>query len=319
MTMNIKKIFIDVGEMEPTEPTFPIIRKQYNNNFKNKSYILHELTKKNESRLIIPDPELFSQEGSSPHGISYKNDEGGIVIKKSMTNKLEEIFNDYTNKLYAIVNRNTAHQMSYFLSEYAFNKVKGNGRKKIVINIDQHYDYTSNPDNQIKFLSWGGNICNLTGDYSANYGTDVTYIVAGLSGSGCIVKRYEAKTTNAGITIKEYQNIGDSTKVNFIIQSIFEGKTLNNIDYYITLDTDVMQGSNTFYKSGIYSKDEVMNIIQRLLDTIKTDGNNLVGFDVTGLPIRTSKQSDYDFSTYDESFEQTISVTDEIEGLLLNF
>lgn len=348
--MPFRNIFIDVGEEKAVtlpiaDPFMQALRNEAIAGFQKIDFIVEQ------NNTIIPDPNFFDVIGGKLHGASPIN---------PMKTILEELFAPINEKLFTVVNRNTAHQMSYFLSDFAFRHFGHPARKKVVINIDQHEDYSAGT-NTAKFLSWGGNVITNTADglcyniETFNTYTDVTYVVVGmffLDKEPHLDKFYYTLTNICSKTIQRKQNAvvtGNlhSLPINmrfkdfnthkekiypniiqFFINEIFsekiQGGTVpqnrSNTDYYITLDTDAMWGSNTCYPSGTLDKNTVLILISEIFKKIVEYGDFLAGFDVTGLPINDNpKRNPFDFPNYNDSFQQINDIILEINRMLAHY
>lgn len=347
--MPFQNILIDVGE--ETAVTFPIadpfiqmLRNEAIAGFEKFNFTIQQDNK------IIPNPALFATVGGKLHGASPIS---------PMRTILEQLFSPMNQKLFTVVNRNTAHHMSYFLSDFAFRHFGDYARKKVVINIDQHEDYGSGTS-PAKFLSWGKNVITNTTDglcyniETFNTYTDVTYIIVGIfSLDNSAAKKEECKFKDiSSKTIQRKQNavtIGDMKKIlinkefkdfnidkeelypeiiRFFINEIFgekiKGGTVpqnsSDTDYYITLDTDAMWGSNTCYPSGTLNQNAVLTLINEIFKKIVEYKDFLTGFDVTGLPINDNPQKNpFDFSSYNASFLQTSDVIFGINQMLEHY
>lgn len=335
--MDFNKIFIDVGEEVLTSETEKI-RTQIIEGFQQIPLIT------TQGAYVIPKEDLFVPEGNKLHGAS-KIDETYVEI--------HQLFSELPqNKIfYSIVNRNTAHQMSYFLAQYAFEKFGKQGNEKIVINIDQHVDYAAEVSEPVKFSCWGRNI--LSGKFLETLSNKATYNVIGIP----VVKMEEGEPVKKEINVliktinlsvfptaisssdnnennkkkkkeSKEENKLQITDINLAkktIELIFEQKikegisSTNKSDIYISFDTDAMKKSNTLYESGILEVAQVLEMIQKIFNIIKTYGDRLVGIDVTGLPIRDGIKNTYDCDTYDGAFENTKKIINDIEHELISF
>lgn len=334
--MDFNKVFIDVGEEVLTGKTEKI-RTQIIEGFQQIPLIT------TQGAYVIPKEDLFVPEAGKLHGAS-KIDETYVEIHR-LFSELPQ------NKIfYSIVNRNTAHQMSYFLAQYAFEKFGKQGNEKIVINIDQHEDFGAKVSDPVKFSCWGRNI--LSGKFLQTLSNKATYNVIGIP----VVKMEEGEPVKKEINVliktinlsvfptaisssdnnennkkkkeeSKEENKLQITDINLAkktIELIFEQKikegisSTNKSDIYISFDTDAMKRSNTCYKSGILEASQVLEMIQKIFDIIKTYGDRLVGIDVTGLPIRNGNKDTYDCDTYDGAFENTKGIINDINKKLID-
>ena len=347
--MPFQNILIDTGEEIAISPAMEgstdyKIRNQTIEGFRKFDFTAQQADK------IIPNPSLFFDVGDKLHGSSPVT---------PMRIKLEELFSPMNKKLFTVVNRNTAHQMSFFLADFAFRHFGNPARKKVVINIDQHLDYGTGTSSA-KFLSWGGNVITNTADglcyniATPSTYTDVTYVVAGifpLDSSAVKKEDYEFKYISSKMIQRKgtvtstgkQKNLPINMKfkdfnahkaeiyseiIEFFINEIFGEKikggtvpqNLSNTDYYITLDTDAMWGSNTCYPSGTLDSNAVLTLINNIFDKITEYGDFLAGFDITGLPINDNpERNPFDFPSYNNSYTQIEKLIDKIKFLIQDF
>lgn len=170
--------------------------------------------------------------------------------------------------LISVVTRNTAHQMAYVLSEKCL-LAAGDGLKNtLVINIDQHEDYsaaTYRSNVRISSVSWGGvsSVNNVYAVFGTSRMDDLNKIFTTMLGNG--LKPMDVTT--------------------FI-------SNLNNYNIYITIDLDVLAGNETQYKKGLYTVDNIKNFLNQVFVKFATTDNRLVGIDITGLPLSSDITSE---------------------------
>lgn len=349
--MPFQNIFIDVGEetaiaLPIADPMEEIIRTQEIEGFE--KYYYTKQIEENDQVKIVPDPSLFKT-STNPSSIPSLH---GCSSVYAMKRKLTQDFGDSPYKLFTVVNRNTAHQMSFFLADFAFRKFGNPGRKKVVINIDQHTDYGPgrNP-NPSQYSIWGENVVSTDTTTGLTYDDTVygitnyaraAYISAGnfyITRGEPIVRDISVKTANKingqitsgqqklkpDFTFEAFnkQKRAETYKVieKFLLNQIFLEDADNPIDYYITLDTDAMCGSNTRYDSGILNNMSVLRLINKILRNISIYGDSLTGIDITGLPIRNGymEKTPFDFPNYDDSIQQINKVVTGINRMLVHY
>lgn len=316
--MNIEKVFIDVGEEMPYQNITDVSQLKRNQ-------VINAicLTETN-SGMLVPKKELFVSEGNKLHGASIIDRTYQVIRQNFSKFPPNKIF-------YSVVNRNTAHQISYFLAQYAFENFGVEGNEKIVINIDQHEDFGLVVSSPVKFSSWGRNITDKS-FLDVLKSSKAIYNVIGLQVPSTSeeteikskIKQLDLSKSSGLISNEKNFKINSTNLSKEIINYIFDEKikngptSMSKSDIYISFDTDAMKESNTCYKSGILESHQIIGIIKEILNIIKTYSGKLVGVDITGLPIRDSICSN-DCKTYDNAFEKTKTIINIIEQELISF
>ena len=207
-----------------------------------------------------PPPEYyntleFGETISLADCVDKGNSAGTVSYKFSSIDEVRRLIGtaDPQNKLF-LVESNSAHHMSAFLVQRAFDGMERDSEGKItgalVVNFDQHEDH-GKPNSEFYCGSWGGHV-------------NSDYLVVGL------FSRQEAHLYNYGAN--GYKNF-PLKKCTDIYKSYSK--------IYVTVDMDVLNGGKsrrTNWKHGAMSKD----ILLRLLNDLP--GDKLVAADVTGFP-----------------------------------
>ncbi|MEL6440785.1 MAG: hypothetical protein AAFQ80_16205 [Cyanobacteria bacterium J06621_8] len=224
---------------------------------------------------------------------------------------------DLDHPLFAVVDHNSAHHMSYILAKWGFSRFSSH-KKKVVINFDQHEDYGSPKSKEIACSTWGNFILRRGQDSVAD-----AYVVVGVRNSGkknkdentLIYTKQNKDTVSSSIKKtelvpwrkyfeKQDENDGLLEAIFNELNKLEENKEWSQWDVYITVDRDVMIGSFTSYGDGSYESSKVQEKIGEYLNQLSEAGVNLVGFDVIGLP---DKQGKSDKVTENEAVVQAIN------------
>lgn len=202
-------------------------------------------------------------------------DEGGYIhgrFNLDQVLRIQQIIQNHvpTCPLFSVVTRNTAHQMSYCLADYAFDQFSRN-TMKTVINLDAHQDYSDKLTGVIRFSNWGAFVSQDA--FCAKHEAELSEYC--IFGENCI-KRLGVVQRH-----RRYQNGRQEHD-----QTALKDLTLyNNRDVYLSLDMDVMTGSYTVYDDGYYTQQQLLQCLETIFTSIQNAQNcKLVGLDVTGLP-----------------------------------
>jgi hypothetical protein len=218
-----------------------------------------------------------------------------------------------TPPLFAIVDHNSAHHMSYVLACKGFTCFGEGWHKRIVINFDHHNDYTLEDHKGIIG-------CENWGDFLRMYPPADAYIVIGVKGSTSseakITGWYRHVNSQGFVSTIDLERLGINfnlvasaeKKVSDIVEVLKEVKAKINEkiscdqlggdanwlweeenDVYITVDRDFMQFSGTSYGPGSFPIDLGRKAVAECLGYLSNQRVTLVGFDVTGLPVSTKE------------------------------
>lgn len=246
--MDFERYVFDVGETDVLHATADLAQLNF-----------EQYTRLNLG--LLEPPVLFADQ-NSVHG----------QFNNRQVTQIQQMIQNQTKKypLFSVVTRNTAHQMSYCLADYAFNQFSRN-TMKTVINLDAHKDYYDDPIDDIRFLNWGGFIPQVA--FCARHEAELSEYC--IFGENCI-KRLGVVQRH-----RRYQNGRQEHD-----QTALKDLTLyNNRDVYLSLDMDVMTGSYTVYDDGYYTQQQLLQCLETIFTSIQNAQNcKLVGLDVTGLP-----------------------------------
>lgn len=223
---------------------------------------------------------------------------GGIEIVK-FCNQVNLLWKRITENasedhIFAIVDHNSAHHMSYALAWKAF-ETHSADKIKLIISFDHHSDYTAKwgqYSTKITCSNWAG--CALhfgfpkaykIAEAVAHFGLTNTKAGVGPSGnfSGTKVYKYKGPSVNVGAGNPGNINL-QTTMVLQEARRAAHAAANTPVDVYVTVDRDFMKGSWTPYKDGNHTPAVGRQAVQACLTTLQNAGCRLVGFDVTGLP-----------------------------------
>jgi hypothetical protein len=206
--------------------------------------------------------------------------------------------------IFAVIDHNSAHHMSYVLANWAFSTF-GHNRKKVVINFDHHIDKASVKrfPRIIRCGDWAQHLflphdeidtTSTPAGHKTIPALKPFYIWVGGSSEGETSHVFVSEgaepefsadaltSTNTGLIldkIRLFLCVGDSAKGDI-------NDAWSDIDVYITVDRDFMIGSYTPYGDGPYSADVGRKVVMDCLKKLDKQSANLVGFDVIGLPVK---------------------------------
>lgn len=196
-------------------------------------------------------------------------------------------FKKWTDKCCCVVSSNYAHCLSAMLCRAAFDN-HGMYGIKTVLNIDFHEDYGSlkspilKADGKVGNGSWGQEHVCRPWPAIENREIVVIYAVFGVEkNQGSIFWRVsKSKHLDKDLPQKRTGAEGDIFER---LKKILYAPT----DLYITVDRDVLGYGRTHFNesprvAGAYNREKVSSRIKDILDARTV---NLVGFDITGLPM----------------------------------
>lgn len=191
--------------------------------------------------------------------ISVTNKQSKLV-SDNFSEMLKEYNEGFGNVFF--VNHNSSHEVSALTSALCFKKNGKQYNEKIILNFDYHSDYSSLEKSEIKYCNWG--VCIHKQSYKK-------YI----DKKDC---KYSYYSTDFGNGKRKCRDIKE---LNSIINEIC--KKQNEIDLYITIDTDVYIKNLTSYGDGVFAFEAILEQLNQLKNT-KSCKINFCGADITGYP-----------------------------------
>ncbi len=193
--------------------------------------------------------------------------------------------------LFAVVNHNSAHHISYPLAQYGF-ETFGGSRKRVVINFDQHDDFTSKPkEGVIRCSTWGWFVTN--GSKTHENPLAHAYVTIGQGKE--LPSAVQVHLSGRGkVELDALADSTDELNIEKLLSAI-----LHQIDphsdgswadwaVYLSFDRDMMISSCTPYGDGHYTPDVAREAVKRCLAHLKKGSATLVGCDLMGLPTGAS-------------------------------
>jgi hypothetical protein len=212
-------------------------------------------------------------------------------------------FSDGDKPLFAVIDHNSAHHISYVLARHAFARHGDSSRKNLVLSYDAHNDWTDPKarPTDIKCSTWGGFLFHPGIVWSAEL-----YAVVGLgtaTPSGTFEWAAYEPAARTQPTRKGKAPTSGGTKVDAMIAAILGPEPdCSQWNVYITLDRDLMQGSCTPYKDGAHLAAHTRACVEGCYAALNNGGAKIVGFDVIGLPCSFSPRSMTKVVGTDEGF-----------------
>jgi hypothetical protein len=249
-----------------------------------------------------------------------KSGGNGRVLLEQLERSMETPFERVDYPVFAVIDHNSAHHMSYVLAKNAFSKfaLVGEDRKKVVINFDNHADGNEpKPDHTtIHCNNWAYHFFLDHG--KAGSAVNPIYISLGSYGQRLFKADKDGRSTENGDTFVYNRGVTGACK--YVTDPMADGNILvimenirgvtgfewRNADVYITVDRDFMIGSYTNYGDGKYSPQVGRNAVTTCLCYLVTSGANLVGFDIIGLPTRDATKKPNDKQKLSQSFDQSV-------------
>ncbi len=184
--------------------------------------------------------------------ITYKlsdEDEMNSILHNNATTKNRD------NRMLSVIQTNLAHHLSYYLSELALSKYGGD---LVVLNFDQHTDYSPSQNPKIGCHNWGLFSVQRQRTYISWFCKQDNYV-------------------NYIIRSPEISQNSPSSLTFDLLRRYLDGKRI-----YLTIDLDVLRGANrTTYPEGLVVFNELTTVILDLIDHFE---NNIIAVDIIGLP-----------------------------------
>lgn len=192
-----------------------------------------------------------------------------------------------TSKLFAVVDSNSFHHMSYILARYAMETHASatNVAKKVVINFDAHPDLAK-CGTDLKCNNWATAILADRAGY---------YVTVGLKGMNQPMAKFKAKA-KASSNWTECEWLPGKRGQGRVATGPYVEKLLtacnvtwNGAKVYITVDRDFMLGSYTQWgdSSSYFDALTGRELVANCLVVLERKQADVVGFDITGLPETT--------------------------------
>lgn len=180
------------------------------------------------------------------------------------------ITGDLNGFVFAVIDHNSAHHMSYVLARRAF--TGNNAKKKIIVNFDRHQDYGSQ-SNDIACDTWAYFTRNGNTKCADSYVVIGTYKPTGDNAS-----KYSC-TTDSGSGGATWLDNADALVSQL---GITKQTQPTDIALYVTIDRDWTTYSRTPYGDGYYPYDKGYDdFLLPFLTKVKT---LVVSIDIIGLP-----------------------------------
>ncbi len=217
------------------------------------------------------------------------NGETTVKALMACVEQINEINN--TGNFY-IINANSAHHFSFVLSKCAFqsqidaDQKAAMGRKKVVVNIDNHVDYglykrdTPGRNTNIHCGGWGGYHLGYWAVHCAGGAEYVSLSNGEIPRAG--EKHCVQKIRGGGANVVKSYLANESA----VLRHLKEYKTGEH-DVYFTVDRDFMLENGTKYGDAgcQYNNTDGMVFVKKCIDAIKTNCT-ILSADIIGMPTK---------------------------------
>ena len=160
-----------------------------------------------------------------------------------------------TAPVFSVIDHNSAHTFTAALATAAFQRSPQPGRTAVLINVDNHSDFTNNP------IAVAGVEAHVRCDNWVDFAK---------------AKAPVAKFFHFGT-----HGVPEQQKLQQLQTELAADK---KIDLYLSVDRDFMIGSCTPWGNGPYTSETGRALITKILDAFHGKDLRIVGFDVVGLP-----------------------------------
>jgi hypothetical protein len=214
-----------------------------------------------------------------------------LVGKFLSSNKFKPILKlEQDDFLFAVVDHNSAHHMSYILSRRALARAT-TPAKAMVINFDMHEDFggggTLKTTSKITCGTWGQFLFSPTKIADA-------YVVVGeckghsqpLLKTKYVANHFNVIVRQPGRTEVEGSSAPKNAAgvLSTIKEKVSGFSKWSNYRVYISVDRDIAKGSFTQWGDGYHTFADVQKCVKELMEDLDTKGAKLLGFDVSGMP-----------------------------------
>lgn len=217
--------------------------------------------------------------GNPPWSDSYR-----LTKRSELNQRLETVS---TQKELFFIESNSAHQLSKFLVERAYDEQAKSGERFLVVNFDQHTDY-GNPESELFCGNWGAHVC-------ANLACD--YLIIGRKGKmDALYYPYEGKPVSYSLN-DDLDRLGE----------LYSGYD----QIYVTVDMDVLTGKTakrTNWPCGDMTQPELEGLLRML------PPEKIIAADIAGFPPKADAADREELDGYLSDLEEVAGILNGLMG-----